>query len=153
MLIAVFFGSAVRPVNDDWSKISFRGWELHSESILGKMLHKDIGPNHKYFSDAFYSEKSGVVDSMYVVRNRNYIRVTDTTNAVITSASFEYKDKNRVAVKIGEQVKTGDVLYTGGIINKLFFVDISRFLLTLIFVLIGFTVYYAYHKRLREQRI
>ena len=67
MLIAVFFGSAVRPVNDDWSKISFHGWELHRESILGQMLHNNIGPNHKYFSDAFYSENSGVVDSVFVL--------------------------------------------------------------------------------------
>jgi SNF family Na+-dependent transporter len=153
MLIAVFFGSAVRPVNDDWSKISFRGWDLHSESILGQMLHNNIGPNKSYFSDAFYSEKTGVVDSVYVLRDRNYIRVTDTTNAVKTSTSFEYKAKNQLTVKIGDPVKTGDILYTGGKINKLFYLDISRFLLTLIFALIGFTVYYAYRKRVRENRI
>ncbi len=95
MLIAVFFGSAVRPVNDDWSKISFRGWDLHHESILGQMLHNNIGPNHKYFTDAFYSEKSGVVDSVYVQRNRNYVRITETTNAGKSSAEFEYKAKNQ----------------------------------------------------------
>lgn len=151
MLIAVFFGSALRPVNDDWSKLSFRGWELHKESILGQMMHLNIGPNHKYFSDAFYAEKSGVIDSVYVERNRNYVRVTDTTD--LTSSSFEYKTKNKLAVKMGDNIKTGDVLYSGGVINKLFFIDISRFLLTLVFCLIGFTVYYAYRKRVRENRI
>jgi SNF family Na+-dependent transporter len=153
MLIAVFFGSAVRPANDDWSKISFHGWELHHESILGQMFHNNIGPNHKYFSDVFYSENSGVVDSVFVLRERSYIRVTDETTAAKTSSSYEYKRKNQLSVRIGDQVKTGDVLFTGGKINKVFFIDISRLLLNSIFLLIGFTVYYAYRKRVREQRI
>ncbi len=153
MLIAVFFGSLVRPANDDWSKISFRGWELHPESILGQMFHSNIGPNHTYFSDAFYSENSGVVDSVYVLRNRSYIRVTDTTSADKLSSSYEYKKKNQLSVKIGDPVTTGEVLFTGGKINKVFFVDISRLLLNSIFLLIGLTVFYAYRKRVRENRI
>jgi hypothetical protein len=87
------------------------------------------------------------------LRERNYIRVTDTTAASPSSASFEYKNKNVLNVKLGDPVSKGDVLFTGGITNKVFFVDISRFLLTLIFVLIGFTVYYAYRKRVRENSI
>ncbi len=153
MLIAVFFGSLVRPVNDEWSKISFSGWELHRESILGQMMHSDIGPNKKYFSDAFYTEKTGVVDSLYVLRQRNWIRVSDTAGGAVSSAKFEYKAKNKLQVSLGDQVKTGDVLYTGGVTNKLFYIDISRFLLTTIFLLIGFTVYLAYRKRVRENRI
>jgi len=153
MLIAVFFGSAIRPVNDDWSKISFSGWALHNESILGQMLHNNVGPNHKYFTDAFYSERSGVVDSVFKLRNRNYVRVTDTAGTVKSSSVFEFKAKNQLSVKTGDKVMAGDVLYTGGVINKVFFVDISRFLLTLVFLLIGFTVYIAYRKRVRENRI
>ncbi len=153
MLIAVFFGSAVRPANDDWSKISIHGWDLHNESILGQMFHNNIGPNHKYFSDAFYSENSGVVDSVFVLRKRSFIRVTDMTTAAKTTASYEYKRKNKLSVKIGDQVKAGDVLFTGGKINKVFFIDISRLLLNSIFLLIGFTVFYAYRKRVKEQRI
>ncbi len=153
MLIAVFFGSAIRPVNDDWSKISFSGWALHNESILGQMLHNNVGPNHKYFTDAFYSERSGVVDSVFKLRNRNYVRVTGTAGTVKSSSVFEFKTKNQLAVKTGDKVMAGDVLFTGGVINKVFFVDISRFLLTLVFCLIGFTVYIAYRKRVRENRI
>ena len=153
MLIAVFFGSLVRPANDDWSKISIHGWELHNESILGQVFHTNIGPNKKYFADAFYSENSGVVDSLYQLRERSYIRVTDTASAAKTSVSYEYKKKNHLSVKIGDQVKTGDVLFTGKKVNKLFFIDISRMLLSSIFLLIGFTVFYAYRKRVRENRI
>jgi branched-subunit amino acid transport protein len=153
MLIAVFFGSLLRPVNDDWSKLSFRGWELHPESILGQVLHTNIGPNHSYFTDAFYSEKTGIVDSIFILRSRNFIRVTDTTTFPYSSSSFEYKNKNKLVVNMGDSINKGDVLYTGGITNRVFFIDISRFLLTLIFILIGFTVYYAYRKRIRENRI
>ncbi len=48
------------------------------------------------------------------------------------------KPKINWLLKLGDQVTKGDVLYTGGVINKVFFMDISRFLLTLVFVLIGF---------------
>ncbi|HNW54398.1 MAG TPA: hypothetical protein PKN21_09030, partial [Bacteroidales bacterium] len=140
-------------VNDDWIKNRFRGWQLHHESILGQMLHNNVGPNHKYFTQAFYSERSGVVDSVYTLRNRNYVRVSDTAAAVKASSDFEFKAKNQLVVKPGDYVKKGDVLFTGSVVNKVFFVDISRFLLTLIFVLIGATVYFAYRKRLRENRI
>lgn len=153
MLMAVFFGSLVRPAGDDWSKISFKGWELHQESILGQVFHLNAGVNSKYFADAFYSEKSGIVDSIFVQRNHHIIRVTDTTSGVKSSAEFIYKDKHSLQVKVGDAVQTGDVLYTGNVINRLFFIDISRFLLTLVFVLIGATVYYAYRKRVRENRI
>ena len=81
------------------------------------------------------------------------MRVTDTENAVKSSTEFEFKAKNQLAVKTGDNVTKGDVLYTGGVINKVFFIDISRFLLTFIFVLIGFTVYIAYRKRVREHTI
>jgi hypothetical protein len=153
MLIAVFLGSFFRPLNDDWSKISLRGWELHPESVLGQMIHNNIGPNHKYYSPDFYSEKSGIVDSVYVLRGHNFVQVTDTTGGIKSSASFQFGKNNVLAVKTGQLVAVGDVLYSGGVYNKVLFVDISRFLLTLVFVLIGFTIYYAYRKRKRERRI
>lgn len=153
MLMAVFFGSLLRPAGDDWSKISIKGWELHHESILGQVFHLNAGVNAKYFADAFYSEKSGIVDSIFMQRNHHIIRVTDTTSGVKSSAEFIFKDKHSLQVKVGDAVQKGDVLYTGSVINRLFFIDISRFLLTLVFVLIGATVYYAYRKRVRENRI
>ena len=45
-----------------------------------------------------------------------------TTDKAKTSADpTNIKAKNQLAVNIGDQVKTGDVLFTGGVINKVFF--------------------------------
>lgn len=153
MLIAVFVGSLIRPAGDDWSSIGFSGWKLHKESILGQMAHIGIGPNSSYFSDAFYAEQGGVVDSLYMEKGKSYIQVTDTSGAKAVSASYRYKAKHTLVVEEGTRVDAGDVLFTGGVINKVFFVDISRFLLTTVFLLIGITVFYAFLKRKRENRI
>ena len=153
MLIAVFVGSAVRPANDDWSRISLRGWQLHPESILGQMFHLNLGPNRAYFANEFYAENTGVVDSVYVQRNHNFVRVSSTNAAKASAVTYQYAAKHTLAVKPGELVSTGQTLYTGSVVNKVFYVDISRMLLTAVFLLIGYTVYYAYRKRLREGRI
>ena len=54
ILIVVFVSSLIRPENDEWSKLSFRGWKVHNESIIGQITHKGIGPNSSYFADKFY---------------------------------------------------------------------------------------------------
>ncbi len=153
MLLAVFLGSLIRPAGDDWSRIGFRGWKLHNESILGQMMHSGIGPNSAYFADAFYSENSGVVDSLYLYHNRTYLQVTDTTGGVGKSVSYLYKPGTILQVSKGSLVSTGDVLFTVNVINKVFFIDISRLLLTLLFVAIGWMVYVAYSRRKKEKRI
>ena len=117
------------------------------------MMHSGIGPNSAYFADAFYSENSGLVDSLYLYHNRTFLQVTDTTNGARKSVSYLYKPGNSLQVSKGSLVSTGDVLFTGNIINKVFFIDISRLLLTLLFVAIGWMVYIAYRRRKKEKRI
>lgn len=153
MLLAVFIGSLIRPASDDWTEIGLGGWELHNESILGQMMHKGLGPNSAYFTDSFYAEQSGMVDSLYTLREKSYIRVIDTSGGKNVSSSYVYNQKHTLAVREGSVVKTGDVLYTGSVTNKVFFVDISRFLLFFIFVLIGLLVFVAFRKRKRENTI
>lgn len=151
MLLAVFFGSLLRPANDEWNKISLKGWELHNESILGQMTHKGIGPNKAYFADAFYAEKDGKVDSLYVYHEKTFIQLTDTVQQ--KSVSYRYKPHHQLAVEKGQWVTKGEVIYTGSVVNKVFFIDISRLLLLTVFVLIGFTVFWAYIRRKRSNRI
>jgi hypothetical protein len=153
MLLAVFIGSLLRPASDDWTEIGLGGWELHKESILGQIMHKGLGPNSAYFTDSFYAEQNGKVDSLYTLREKSYIRVTDTSGGKKVSSSYVYNPKHTLAVRVGSVVKTGDVIYTGSVTNKVFFVDISRFLLFFIFVLIGLLVFVAFRKRKRENTI
>lgn len=152
MLIIVFLGALLRPVNDNWSSLSFKGWALHNESIIGQLQHKGIGPNDKWFSESFYAENSGTVDSLYVERNKTFLSVTGL-NADGKSQSKSYRyiaDKHSLQVKKGDQVKAGQVLYTGEVTNRVFYIDMARLLLLSVFVFICALVYIAYHKRKRE---
>jgi NSS family neurotransmitter:Na+ symporter len=153
MLLAVFLGSLIRPAEDNWSKLSFTGWKLHNESILGQMMHTGIGPNNAYFTDKFFAEKEGVVDSIYLYHNRNYLQVTDTTGGKKTSASYGFEPHNKLLVQKGSIVAIGDVLYKGSVVNKIFYLDISRFLLFSVFLMIGVAVFVAYRKRKRANNI
>lgn len=153
VLIIVFIASLIRPENDDWSKVSFKSWPLHSESIIGQIQHKGIGPNSKYFNDTFYSESSGVFDSIWVKKEKQYIRITPHDKDPIVGKVYTCKITNKVQPEIGSVIKTGDVLYTGKIINKVFFIDIARSILVLVFILISLTVWIAFRKRKKENTI
>lgn len=150
MLIAVFVGSLIRPAGDRWSSLSFKGWELHHESIIGQMLHHGIGPNKAYFASEFYSENQGIVDSLYVERGHSMLRVTDTITGV--AKSYDY-GKHTLAVKTNDRVTTGNVLFTGNIVNRVFYIDISRLMLTTLFALIALLVYLAYKKRKKSNTL
>lgn len=152
VLIIVFLGALLRPVNDNWGSLSLKGWQLHNESIIGQLQHKGIGPNDKWFADQFYSENSGTVDSLYMERNKSYILVSGITEkGSIQSKAYKYNPGNHVLkVGIGDEVKTGDVLFTGDVTNRVFFIDMARSLLAVLFIFISVLVYVAYHKRKRE---
>lgn len=154
-LICVFLGAMFRPVNDNWSTLSIKGWPLHNESIIGQIQHKGIGPNDKWFSNAFYSENDGIVDSIYLDNNRWYISVSDkeNENSSVTK-EYEFKPtKHKVIVQQGQKVLTGESLYTGKVINRLFYLDLARSLLILTFLFISVLVFIAYRKRIKEGRV
>ena len=150
MLLIVFVGSLIRPANDEWNKISIKGWTLHPESILGQIMQKGRGPNKAYFANKFYAEFNGVVDSLYHKDGRNYISITGEKEQ---HADIKYKDNYKVDVEPGSTVKTGDVIYEGKVINKGFFIDFSRLILLSVFLVnVGF-IYVAYKRRKREGTI
>lgn len=152
VLIVVFVASLITPANDDWSQISFRGWTVDKGSIIGQITHKGIGPNNTYFADTFYAENQGVVDSIYSDRNQGFIRVTPvgkegTLGKVYNTKNFE------VLVSLGQSVEVGQPLFKGEITNRVFYIDLARIGLVLVFAIISFLVYIAYHKRKREGTI
>lgn len=154
-LILVFTGALLRPVNDDWSRINIRGWALHNESIIGQLQHKGIGPNKTWFSNAFYAESAGVVDSVYFIRNKFYVRTSSVDlTGKMSSQTYLYKPlKHNLVVEQGDLVFKGQILYTGNVTNKIFYLDLARLLLLTVFLLISLLVYIAYRKRTIERRI
>lgn len=154
MLLAVFTGSLIRPANDDWSTIGTDKWELHKESIIGQLSHKGLSYNSDYFADFFYSEKAGVVDTIYRNGNRYYLNILTFGNEKERSVTtYKFSASHTPLVGRGDHVKPGDAVYSGNVINNVFFIDASRFLLLTLFVVICVMVYIAYKKRKKEGTI
>jgi hypothetical protein len=153
VLIVIFLGSLVTPKDDDWSKVSLTGWEVSSGSIIGQITHKGIGPNKAYFADTFYAEVDGSVDTVFTLRNKTIVKVTPTGKSEDYTKTYEFASSHQVLVKTGDTVKTGDPVHSGKIINNIFYIDMSRILLLLVFGGISFMVFIAYRKRTRENRI
>jgi neurotransmitter:Na+ symporter, NSS family len=147
ILIVVFFASLIRPANDDWSKLSITGWKLHHESIIAQIIHENIGPNKSYFADQFFSETAGTVDSVFTTDNKNCISIKKDDHSIKT---YEFSSKNTVLVKKGDPIKTGDAIYSGKFINNVFYIDMSRLLLILLFLVICYLIWVAYHNRKKE---
>ncbi len=147
ILIIVFFGSLLRPANDDWSKVSITGWKLHHESIIAQIRHDNIGPNNAYFADKYYSEVNGIVDSVYIADDINYILITKEDKS---QKKFESPASNKIVVKKGDVVKSGDIIYEGSFINNVFYIDMSRLLLISLFLVICYLILVAYRKRKKE---
>lgn len=141
ILIVIFIASLIQPANDDWSKLSWKGWELSNGSIIGQINHKGIGPNNRWFSDTYYSDVNGVYDTLVVDelgRKKMYINSQDGGLSVI-----DLTNSGKVAVSEGSVVKVGDPLWHGDVINKVFYIDLSRILLLSVFVGISLMVWKA----------
>jgi hypothetical protein len=154
VLILVFTGSLIRPVNDDWINQKIGNWHFHNESIIGQLQHKGIGPNNEWFATEFYAESSGKVDSVFTLRKKQYFRVSyQGANGLVQSKEFRYKPaKHQLVVQAGDTVAAGDILYSGNITNRIFYIDMARLLLLTVFLLISGLVYYAWRKRIKEGR-
>ena len=152
MLIIVFIGALIRPVNDDWTSIGTSDWQLHESSIIGQIIHLGVGPNNHYFADEFYSEVDGTV-SFVNINNQKYIKILSEKNGETkTAASYLIGNDDIPLVKSNQIVTIGQALYKGNIINNVFFIDIARFLLFGLFLSISFLVWLA-NKRIKNKLI
>ncbi len=154
VLILVFTGSLIRPVNDDWINQKIGNWQFHNESIIGQLQHKGIGPNNEWFATEFYAEYTGKVDSVFTLRKKQYLRVSyQGENGLAQSKEYRYKPaKHQLVVQEGDMVSAGEPLYSGKITNRIFYIDMARLLLLSVFLLISGLVYYAWRKRIKEGR-
>ncbi|MGD9976893.1 MAG: sodium-dependent transporter [Bacteroidales bacterium] len=143
ILIVVFLGSLIRPENDEWSKLSFKGWKVHNESIVGQIMHKGIGPNKNYFANEFYAENSGVVQGVVVENSRSFLQIDNNGNSKLYLAKNNYE----TLVKTGDTVEVGTPIFKGNIINRVFYVDMARLLLVTLFITIAIMVHSAYNRR------
>ena len=126
MLIIIFVSACIKPVNDDWSKLSLKGWELDNSSVISMLTHKGIGPNDRWTADHYYCENEGEVTAV------------STTNGVTTMTvggkNYELPADCKPAAKVGDNLKVGDVLYDGDVVNLVCYSDLTRLGLVFIFL-------------------
>ncbi len=154
LLILVFLASLLRPAGDDWSKISFRGWELHPESIIGQLTYKSFTENRESFANAFYSEVSGTLDTVYTLRGKHYLRIIPDGAGPEFAKSYVFNpNKHTLKVEICQHIAKGQLLFEGFVINRIFYIKMARLVLLGLFLGLSLMVGYAYRKRKKENSI
>lgn len=141
MLIIIFVAALIKPKNDDWSLLSFKGWELDDSSIIGELRHQNVGPNKDWFADEFYAENEGYVTS-----------VTDEI-IVIDSKTYKLPKQANVLVSEDEIVSFGMPIYAGKIVNNVFYVDMCRICLLLFLGLLCLFIRFAHPKNFEDLKL
>jgi len=147
ILIIVFLGALFRPANDDWANIITSGWQFHNQSIIGQIMHQGIGPNNRYFADEFYCEVNGVVDTIYEIKNKKIIEISNNNGKIDTKTKYKFNKDYSVLVNPKDTVKIGTILYKGAVVNNVFYTDLARILLVMVFIGIAVLVFIANQRR------
>ena len=141
-ILLVFAASLVTPKGNDWSAAFSGKWELDANSIIGKIGNKGVIANRSYFSDFKESEVAGVVSSIETIDGKQHVTITEAESGEIVRL-YKFKDDHEVLVSEGQQVSVQDRLAEGSFVNDIFFIDMSRLLLVLLFLFLCFLVYRA----------
>lgn len=150
LLIIIFFGAFFSPKDNDWSKISLSGWEIDKESVIGKIVHKEIGPNNRYFADTFYAEEEGVYEGIDNKDGSDYIVTHKKEGTKSSSKWYPISNQDKPLVEVGDKIEIGSPLYSGRVINNVLYIDLSRILLILTFLTFCFLVFVASKKHKKE---
>lgn len=153
VLIIVFTTSLIRPENDNWAQIKDGKWSLHKESILGQLQHKGIGPNKSYFSNTFYSETNGFIDSVWIKDNKQHVRIIPDDHIKNSEIVYISSENASLLTENKSQIEIGQPVWEGKVINKIFYKDMARLLLLSLFLGIAITVWLAFRKRKKEELI
>jgi len=134
MLIIIFVAALIKPKDDNWKLLSFKGWELDNSSIIGVLQHKGIGYNNKWFANEFYSEYNGIIEKIEPDTKNKHNTIFINTNSDVLK--IKIKSTKQIVVDVGNEISTGDVLFKGKYINNKFYIDMSRIMMVLLFVFI-----------------
>lgn len=180
LLLIVFLSSLITPLNNNWEKALKGDWELDPASIIGKIQNKGIVANRQYFADYFESEVNGqiadigtnvmgkqtlsiVKDITYYKDANNRIKIYQeeqsalgelvTFDSTTVIQTYQFSQDKEIIVKPGDSVKVTDKIATGDFINNIFYLDMSRLLLLLLLLFIGYLVHGATKLRRKSGRI
>lgn len=180
IILVVFLGALITPKDNNWSAALSGEWELDASSIIGKIQNKGIEVNRSWFSDRYESDVAGEVANIHtdnrnkqvldVVKREKFYRdqagqvlplsVTEsrlgdltTFDSLMVVKSFRFSQDKQLLVTEGAQIEKGAALAKGDFINNIFYIDMSRILLILLFVFISMLVHKATNQRILSGRI
>jgi hypothetical protein len=174
LLLLVFVTALVTPVNNDWTTAWTRlknekTWELDHHSIIGKIFNLGLNVNTHYYARHFESEVEGIITGIdpggpeglvvsigsapatgpdRVVPDDRLNGLKVPADSVILVKQYSFDSGVLPAVGVGDRVQPGTTLVTGGFfINRVFYIDLAKLLLTILFLFISYLVYRAARKR------
>lgn len=162
-----------------WKKLFRHGsWDLDANSIIGKITNKGFTANKSYFADYFESETEGDIvniiepptgkkrievgeyqsfyhDQANISRHLPEIptvrQLATAFDSLIIIKTYKLPHKSKIIVNPGEHVEVGQKIAEGNFINNIFYIDMSRLLLTMTFIFLMIMVYWA-SKRKKQNR-
>lgn len=174
LLLVVFLGALLKPAGGDWNKVLKGEFALADDSIIGKITNQGVRANRSFFADHFENDVTGesivtnVVekDKKKIVQlsqnkqfyknkegkaltftNQKDVTPFDSMTVVRSVNVNEYGSNVKLTVKKGDKVKFKDKIAEGSFINRIFYINIGRLLLVLVFSFITFLVYKATLRR------
>jgi SNF family Na+-dependent transporter len=173
LILIIFLVSLVTPLNNDWNEVLKGNWQLDPSSIIGKISNKGVVANRDYFADFFESEVEGTVvsihldeNSLEIAKSLQYFRDMEqqiqpvfpeqsmvgdmqTFDSLTVIKKYTFDHDEEILVREGENVQVNSHIARGSFINNIFYIDMARLYLVLLFLFICFLVYKA--TKLRER--
>ena len=154
-----------------WSRLKEkREWNLDANSIIGKISNLGIKANRSYFSEYLESDIDGSVmaikisekgkkslvlgtlKSYYrneanqvilITQNRTKPLKYNSFDSLTTTNTYAIPAKARILLVTGDSVNIGQRIAEGSFINRIFFIDMAKLLLTLLFLFLTIMVYWV----------
>jgi NSS family neurotransmitter:Na+ symporter len=180
IILIVFLGALITPKDNDWSAALAGNWELDASSIIGRIQNVGVQVNRSYFADQFQSEVAGEVANVRtpeadktvvdIVRREQFYRdeagkalplsITEsrlgdvsTFDSLMVVKTYTFEEGEQLIVEEGAAVTAGTPIAQGDFINNIFYIDMSRILLVLLFVFLSVLVHRATNQRRLSGRI
>jgi SNF family Na+-dependent transporter len=153
ILIFIFLSALIKPAGDEWGSLSFKGWKLDNESIIGRMKGKS-GVNDKWFADTLYSEISGNIIEFENYQGELYVVAQTIANEGEYGYVKKFLAKNveEILVQPGDAISVGSPIFKGKFVNDTLYISCSRMFLVIIFLTGCGMVLLALRKRKKTNR-
>ena len=154
LLFFVFMASLVTPKDNDWQRAFTERWELDASSIIGQLQNKGVTVNKEFFADHFESSVDGVVSRIGPSPSgkKTIVTIVDPENGLM-KANYRFKPEKTITISEGESVAVGQSIATGDFVNNIFYINMARLLLLVLFLFLCFLVYRATVLREKSGRV